>query len=518
MQNTCSREHSVIGLSGAHPVLSFVRPSPDQNVQLNVRVTTASGNQSCDGVLHAVFPAQASAASTATSDWTFMNLTRPETSCADLRSIVIERADATPVVCWTWSVNGANNVPSVGSNALYAAQSTVDTSNAFSVQGVAVDMTTSVQAVQDALMNSLQQKLDVMKYAAANGITLIQASDALASASSDGALPSSSAVNASDALTALRDKLAQTVFGVSATGVTSPDDILDAMRGIVNQTEINRLLSAQLQSSNLNALVQAMLQQDNTNVLLDADAYNAQVGAPVMHFSQTLTSERYEQMVAVTAAKISAQPADMTCLLRLQEAAEDGLSLTAGITDRLRALSNSLKRQDTACKPAFHNLWMLGTGRSTQVRAQADGLVGPEVTHYGGTLCSWAGRFLIALVFILLWMCVLVGVYLCLRRLLVKCRTPSSRFYSPALIHSHIYQYILDQQVMQHAVYARHTAYHATGASTAMGVKAQATGLPAQHHAHLVLADNEFDATSTHMNLFTNDRHPLTHTITMRRR
>jgi len=450
VHTTCPRNVRMNQATSDTPIISLVRPSPDQTTRLRFNVTTANGNQTCDGLLHVDLPpaSRDQLDDNSVFDIMYVNLTD---SCRDLRRVELVRLfddDEREVTCWSWRMDGANTRLPAGEHTLYTAQSTVDTDHAYAIQKIATDMSNVIDTLDVQMFAILERKLDLLAFAAASGMTLADAEGHHGGA------------NMTDDLEVARERLRQalnaTMFNAPPTVVTDPEEVLVAMRGVINQTEIDRLVNISRSSSNLNALVQSIREEDEKMILLNAAAYQNVVAAPVISVRDLLSSARYELMRAAVANTISNQPVDWDCMARLQEAAIRNVTVTGGLSVRLRALASAVKRQDESCRPGFHNFWMFGTVNERRSHGTTDGMMHPETIHFTGPFCSNGGNFGLGILWMLIMLALNMTAYSLAKRLLFAMGTPGSRCYSRRLERTGWYQFILNQRTLQHSVYKRY--------------------------------------------------------------
>jgi hypothetical protein len=410
-----------------------------------MNVTTESGNQTCDGSTLLTYAPQPDTA----YDVVYANLTgtqRP--TCTSIRRVTLERigdgAVAGATSCWTWRVDGANNILPAGQDMLFTAQSTVDTDSAFNMQKIATDMSHMIDALDARIFEQMQQKLDIMTRAAENGITLEEAV---------GLDPPQLVL--ADVLRNLSVALNVTSLSAAIIPVTDPDAVLAALRNVIDQTEIDRLVNTTMATSNLNALVQAIRIEEAQNLLTAPDMYASAVTAPLSAVRDLLSSDRFRQMAAVMVETLAQRPVNWECMARLEEAAARGVEISSGLNERLRRLAESVVRQDEACRPAFHNFWMFGVVDHPASHSSVDGMQAPETIHYTGPFCSLGGKIGMAFMWMFVWFVLNLVAYSLLVRLFRKIHTPTSHFYSPWIVSLSPYQYCLDSSAYQRAVYTR---------------------------------------------------------------
>jgi len=454
VQTSCPRNVRMNQATGDSPIISLVRPAPDQATHLRFNVTTASGNQSCDGLINIVIPpVNTLDAAGSAFDILYVNLS--STPCVDLRRVelvrlveAVDRDVIRMVPCWSWRMDGANTRLPASEQTMFTAQSTVDTDSAFAIQKIANDMNQVIDAMDAQMFASLERKLDLMAFAAESGITLAEAEGL------------SGGGNSTLDLAVVRERLRQalnaTTLNAPISAVTDPEVVLTSLREVINQTEIDRLVNVSRSSSNLNALVQAIRAEEQKMLLLNAEAYSLVVAAPVMVVRDLLSTAKYKQMVEAVANTISSQPVDWDCMARLQDAAIRNVTVTSGLHERLRAMANAVKRQDESCRPGFHNFWMLGTVNERKSHGTTEGMMHPETIHFTGPFCSNMGNFMLGVVWMLLMFALNMTAYSLLKRLIFALGTPGTRCYSRAVERSSLYQFILDQRTKQRQVYKRY--------------------------------------------------------------
>jgi hypothetical protein len=449
VQTACPRNTEMHQATTAHPIVSLVRPGPDQSVTLRFNVTTASRNQSCDGIHTIQLPAIDPSLHQNVFDVLYVNFSSSASAptdgndgtCRQIRSVEMERIGMVDAntgasvaqTCWSWKMSGADDTLPAGTETLFRAQSTVDTDASFLVQRVAQQMTEQLDELDARTLTFLQTQLGVMEYAYANGVTLEDAEQDL-----QGGTPNS--IDFGNAIRLLEQSINATVFNDPVVPVADPDAIIAQLRRVINQTELERLTDPNAtlaSSSNLYALAQTILREEAALQLLNNDTYYGSVTAPLIEIDNRMLADEFKRMVAVTANWIdNSTQVDWECMKRLEEAAFYSVSLDSGFPKRLRRMREAIRRQDEACRPAFHNFWMFGVVD----RPTDNGPYAPDTTHFTGPFCSQAGYVGLEIVWMILMLALIMGTYLSARSLLIKMGTPGHRWYRPRVGESQWYK------------------------------------------------------------------------------